>query len=146
MDAFVLRNTMKRQTATLLAHIDAIDRQDQEMASILDIEVAPIPTFASGNIFYHSSFSLGRLAGHIGASFLSVFVVIALLVTATAMGWSTTAQLLCNTPTMIVEGAMMLVLMMAHMAGHSYIRARLQAVLQRRLDLAAAVCRISGSV
>ena len=43
------------------------------------------------------------MAGHISVTFASVGMVLALLVTATAMQWTTTAQLLCNTPTMIIE-------------------------------------------
>ena len=44
-----------------------------------------------------------RMAGHLAVTFASVGVVVALLIVATAMQWTTTAQLLCNTPTMIVE-------------------------------------------
>ena len=44
-----------------------------------------------------------RLAGHVAVTCASVGVVIILLITATAMQWTTTAQLLCNTPTMIIE-------------------------------------------
>jgi len=42
---------------------------------------------------------------------------------------------------MIIEGGMLLVLMMAHMASHQYMRARLQTFLQRRLAFQAAFDR-----
>lgn len=44
----------------------------------------------------------------------SVLVVIGLIVMACAMSWSETAQLICNTPTMIIEGFFLLILIQAH--------------------------------
>ncbi|TID29621.1 hypothetical protein CANINC_001740 [Pichia inconspicua] len=44
----------------------------------------------------------------------SVVVVIGLIIMACAMVWSETAQLICNTPTMIIEGFFLLILIQAH--------------------------------
>ncbi|DBA73208.1 hypothetical protein WJX77_010591 [Trebouxia sp. C0004] len=138
IDAFVLRNCMKRQNAVILDHCDKLDVIDAEFAAILNLPQVATPVFVRPSFFGRISRSVGQWAAHIFSVFLAVVVVIALLIVASCMGWSTTAQLLCNTPTMIVEGGMLLVLMMAHMASHQYMRARLQTFLQRRLAFQAA--------
>ena len=45
-----------------------------------------------------------------------------------------------------VQGGMLLVLMMAHMASHRYMRARLQTLLQRRLAFRAALDRMAAQL
>ncbi len=132
---------MKRQNGVILAHCDKLDAMDAEVASMLNVPQVGSPSFPRPNFFGRLSQTVGRWAAHITAVFFAGAVVIALLITATAMGWSTTAQLLCNTPTMIIEGGMLLVLMMAHMASHQYMRARLQTFLQRRIAFQAAFDR-----
>ncbi|KAL0045909.1 hypothetical protein WJX82_008219 [Trebouxia sp. C0006] len=141
IDAFVLRNCMKRQNAVILDHCDKLDVIDAEMAAILNLPQVATPAFVRPNFFGRVSHSVGQWAAHIFSVCLAVVVVIALLIVASCMGWSTTAQLLCNTPTMIIEGGMLLVLMMAHMASHQYMRARLQTFLQRRVAFQAAFDR-----
>lgn len=141
IDAFVLRNCMKRQNAVILDHCDKLDVIDAEMAAILNLPQVASPAFVRPSFFGRISHSVGQWAAHIFSVCLAVVVVIALLIVASCMGWSTTAQLLCNTPTMIIEGGMLLVLMMAHMASHQYMRARLQTFLQRRVAFQAAFDR-----
>ena len=129
---------MRRQTTAILHHCDVLDKTDQQLAAVLRLPQIAAPDFDIPSFFGRISHRVGQCAGHILAVFLAGAVVIALLVTATAMSWTTTAQLLCNTPTMIIEGGMLLVLMMAHMASHQYMRARLQTFLQRRVGFQAA--------
>ena len=141
VDAFVLRNVMKRQQGALLASCDALDALDAEISAALGAAHISLPSsdVTTMGPFYRISLFFSRLTGHVAVTYASVGVVILLLVSATAMGWSETAQLLCNTPTMIIEGGMLLVLMMAHMSSHQYMRARLQTLLQRRLAFRAAL-------
>ena len=61
-------------------------------------------------------FAAAALA-HAGALAASIFVIATLLTVASAMQWDETAQLLANTPTMIVEAALLLVLMASQVAG-----------------------------
>ncbi len=58
MDAFVLRNVMKRQTAALLACCDSLDDQDAKIAELLGTKhiSPPGPDQASQGIFYRISF------------------------------------------------------------------------------------------
>ena len=55
-----------------------------------------------------------RICAHPIAVIASVVVVVALIAVATGLRWSETGQLLCNSPTMIVEGFLLLVLFQAH--------------------------------
>ncbi|KAL3151416.1 low-affinity Fe(2+) transport protein [Trebouxia sp. C0009 RCD-2024] len=135
IDAFVLRNVMKRQSMHLLTHCDLLDISDAKVGSLLNLPSIPAPLCPKGGCCHRVSVRMGQAAAHIATVFLAVAVVVGLLITATAMAWTQTAQLLCNTPTMIVEGAILLVLMMAHMSGHQYMRARLQTFLERRLAI-----------
>ena len=146
MDAFVLRNVMKRQQGALLKSCDALDALDAEISAALGaahVSLPPSEVTTMGPFYRVSSF-FSRLAGHVAVTYASVGVVILLLVSASAMGWSETAQLLCNTPTMIIEGGMLLVLMMAHMASHQYMRARLQTLLQRRVAFRTALDHLAA--
>ena len=124
---------MKRQTDIIMQQCDALDTKDAEVAAILNVPLVSSPEMAIPGFFGQISHRVGHWAANITTVFVAATLVVALLVTASAMGWTTTAQLLCNTPTMIIEGGMLLVLMMAHMASHQYMRARLQVLLQRRV-------------
>ena len=146
VDAFVLRNVMQRQQGALLAGGDALDALDAKISAALGAGcICPPPPEATsmGPVYRVSSF-FSRLVGHVEVTYASVAIVVLLLVSATAMGWTETAQLMCNTPTMIIEGGMLLVLMMAHMASHQYMRARVQTLLQRRLAFRAALDHLAA--
>ena len=58
MDAFVLRNVMKRQTAALLACCDSLDVQDAKIAELLGTPQIspPLPDQVSQGRFYRISF------------------------------------------------------------------------------------------
>jgi low-affinity ferrous iron transport protein len=55
-----------------------------------------------------------RICAHPVAVIASVVVVVVLIAIATGLRWSETGQLLCNTPTMILEGFLLLVLFQSH--------------------------------
>ena len=62
----------------------------------------------------------------------SLGVVLSLIAIATGLRWSETGQLLCNTPTMIVEGFLLLVLFQAHNLGNIKRRGQVGRALERR--------------
>lgn len=109
IDAFVLRNVMKRQSMHLLTHCDLLDISDAKVGSLLNLPSIPAPLCPKGGCCHRVSVRMGQAAAHIATVFLAVAVVVGLLITATAMAWTQTAQLLCNTPTMIVEGGFLLI-------------------------------------
>lgn len=51
------------------------------------------------------------------------------------MRWSETGQLICNTPTMIVEGFLLPVLIQAHNTTHSQRRLQFRDILMNRLEM-----------
>jgi low-affinity ferrous iron transport protein len=73
--------------------------------------------------------------GHRYTSVGAVLVVVGLLVAASILQWSETGQLLCNTPTMIVEGFLRLVLIQAHNCSNMERARDLIELLKRRLLL-----------
>jgi len=58
VDAFVLRNVMKRQVAALLACCDSLDEQDAKISDLLGTQQIspPPPALASKGFFYQMSF------------------------------------------------------------------------------------------
>lgn len=104
IDAFVLRNVMKRQGTHLLHCCDLLDISDAKIGSLLDLPSIQAPPCHQGHGCHRISMRVGQVAAHIVTVCLAVVLVIGLLITATAMAWTQTAQLLCNTPTMIIEG------------------------------------------
>ncbi|RKF62054.1 Low-affinity iron/zinc ion transport protein fet4 [Erysiphe neolycopersici] len=78
------------------------------------------------------SLRVSNICGHRYTPSGAIVVVVALLITATIMSWSVTGQLLCNTPTMIIEGFLLIVLIHAHSYTHNERRADLSGLLTRR--------------
>ena len=137
---------MRQQTDSLHDSCCTLDLQDAKLSTAFRTAHISVPAWASQSVAYQLSFLCSRLAGHILAVLASVEIVVGLLIAATAMGWSETAQLICNTPTMILEGGMLLVLMMSHMASHQRMRARLQTLLQRRVAFRVAADSMAAPV
>ena len=81
-----------------------LDNSDGDITSLLALTPIEAPPFPRGGLFHQLSMGMGKAAAHIATVFVAVAIVIGLLITATAMDWTQTAQLLCNTPTMIIEG------------------------------------------
>jgi low-affinity ferrous iron transport protein len=139
VDGFVLRNVYFRQSAILETHLQALVSADSEILNLLGL------SFASGNgeeardgaqekkslglrISERTIYICALPAAVIG----SLGVVLVLLAIATGLRWSETGQLLCNTPTMIVEGFLLLVLFQAHNLGNIERRGQVGAALERR--------------
>lgn len=108
IDAFVLRNVMRRQSMHLLNQCDLVDISDAKVGSLLNLLSIQTRLCVKGGCCHRVSMKMSQAAAHIATVFLAVVVVVSLLITATAMAWTQTAQLLCNTPTMIIEGNFLL--------------------------------------
>jgi Low affinity iron permease len=82
---------------------------------------AAAPRLASqvqhGNAFERMSARLSDALATGAALAASVCLIVLLLAAATAMRWNETGQLLANTPTMILEGGLLLVLMASQVSG-----------------------------
>ncbi|PMD60108.1 Low affinity iron permease [Hyaloscypha bicolor E] len=122
IDGFVLRNVYYRQSAILEGHLQALVAADQEVFTFLGLPFC----FGGGEEEGERKKSLGLrisegmiyICAMPSAVIGSLGVVLSLIAIATGLRWSETGQLLCNTPTMIVEGFLLLVLFQAHNLGN----------------------------
>jgi low-affinity ferrous iron transport protein len=124
IDGFVIRNVYFRQSNIVASHLSSLKESDEEIMSVLRLpttshdsdeeekavkgnepKLSPAARFSNWMI---------RICAHPIAVVASVVVVVILIAVATGLRWSETGQLLCNTPTMIVEGFLLLVLFQAH--------------------------------
>ncbi|CAK7221531.1 low-affinity Fe(2+) transport protein [Sporothrix eucalyptigena] len=138
IDGFVLRNVHHRETVMADRHFKMLAEQDFKLFTLLDI---PFPEDVRSNPNKKQPLAarVSRWIGHIcevpGATTASVIAVVALLVVASAMQWTETGQLLCNTPTMIVEGFLLLMLIEGHNSAEGKRRTQYTDILDRRLML-----------
>lgn len=138
VDGFVLRNVHHRETLMADKHFEMLAAQDFRLFYALDI---PFPEQDSTRgserktLTQKISYHIGHMCEVAGATVASVIIVIALLVVASAMQWTETGQLLCNTPTMIVEGFLLLMLIQGHNGAEGKRRSQYTDILTRRLML-----------
>jgi low-affinity ferrous iron transport protein len=114
LDGFVLRLVYLR----ISAHEDVIF-QDlfEESAKFMPIDSPQkTPSHHSKMSFwgYKASVWINNICSSPYAVLVSVLVIIGLIIAATIMHWTTTGQLIANTPTMIIEGFMLIILIQAH--------------------------------
>ena len=135
IDGFVLRNVHHRETMMADRHFERLLEQDFRLFNLLDLPLPNEPPVTRPSI----STKISRVIAHSvevsWASVGAVLIVIALLVIASAMQWTETGQLLCNTPTMIVEGFLLLMLIQGHNGAENKRRIQWSGVLDRRLAL-----------
>ncbi|KAI8642353.1 hypothetical protein BD408DRAFT_432462 [Parasitella parasitica] len=120
VDGFVLRNVYFRQDKILDENFDILIESDEAIFQYLNLYLP------EQNIFRKRTFS-ERLSNRIG------------------MKWNTTGQLLCNTPTMIVEGFLLIVLLHAHNMSNTNRRVQMHDILVRRLRLLQYTRVVTGS-
>lgn len=135
IDGFILKNVDARETKMANMHFERLVSQDSKTYSLIGIEIPAsiVPLKTSLNM--RISKTMGRWVESTSASYAAVGTVVALLVVASAMQWTETGQLLCNTPTMILEGFLLITLLQAHnMADHKR-RMTYEDILNRRLVL-----------
>jgi low-affinity ferrous iron transport protein len=145
VDGFVLRNVYFRQSAIMEKHLQALITSDREIFAFLGL------VFASGDedveeggeavkkrsLVLRVSESLIYICALPLAVMGSLGVVVVLLAVATGLRWSETGQLICNTPTMIVEGFLLLVLFQAHNLENVRRRGKVGLALEAKGRLAA---------
>jgi len=139
VDGFILRNLYMRGEMDAEREFRKLQEADNKLIDRLNLTQPlrapePKPTLAM-----RISGSISDFLGTKGVSAASVLFVILLLVAASALQWSETGQLLCNTPTMIVEGFLLLVLIQAHNISSAARGREFSGILKRRVILNHAV-------
>ena len=136
VDGFVLRNVYFRQDVMLDEQFAILTDADQQLFQYLDLPFPENPVAKDGSSL-HTRISgwMGRTCATSGAVLFSLIVVVVLIGIASGMQWNQTGQLLCNTPTMIMEGFLLIVLIQAHNMSNTKRRVTLYNVLLRRIQL-----------
>lgn len=139
VDGFIMKNVDSRETALANQHFARLRVQDAAVFAQLDV---PGPESDDAQDGRRPPLMLRLSRGVDGAlsatvsSYAAVAIVAALLVVASALQWTETGQLLCNTPTMIVEGFLLAVLLQSHNLADARRRRTHEDILQRRVALA----------
>lgn len=145
VDGFVLRNVYFRQDSLLDEQFEELTQSDLSIYQYLNM--APPNKYHDRKITFSERISewMGDMCATPLAVLFSVLVVIGLICFASAEGWNTTAQLVCNTPTMIIEGFLLIVLLQAHNMANTTRRMQMHDILLRRLKLLEYVRLATGS-
>lgn len=135
IDSFILKNVDHRETLMAEKHFAKLVEQDAKVFGLMGIESPLEHPEAKLNLQKRISKKIGHAVESTLASYMAVSSVGALLIVASAMQWSETGQLLCNTPTMIFEGFLLLTLLEAHNLADDKKRLIYDDILNRRLVL-----------
>lgn len=135
VDGFILNNVDAREAQMADKHFKKLLAQDSKVFALIGIEVPFAAENPKMSLNKRMSNAIGRAVESTFASYFSFFSVISLLIIASAMQWTETGQLLCNTPTMIVEGFLLITLLNAHNTSEVKRRSVYEGILNRRLYL-----------
>ncbi|AJS95766.1 BMC_2a_G0026990.mRNA.1.CDS.1 [Saccharomyces cerevisiae] len=135
LDGFVLREVYFRIVQHEEKNYSDVAREDLELFQELGIEC---PEEFSGKapeintIGYRTSQYINRICSTPWSVLVSVIIIIGLICIASGLRWSTTGQLIANTPTMIIEEFFLLVLLQAHNWADRQRRVEVTALYARR--------------
>ncbi|KAI9482953.1 MAG: Low-affinity iron/zinc ion transport protein fet4 [Benjaminiella poitrasii] len=145
VDGFVLRNVYFRQDNVLDEQFDALIDNDKAIFQFLNLYLPEQNVFAKKTFSQRISTRMGDICATPLAVLFSLVVVIGLICVACGMKWNVTGQLLCNTPTMIIEGFLLIVLLQAHNMSNTVRRVQMKDILVRRLCLLGYVRMVTGT-
>lgn len=135
VDGFVLRNVYFRQDVMLDEQFKILIDADEQIFQYLNVPLPTRPLDEDRSLKTRISNWMGYICAKPGAVLVSLIIVVALICVASGMQWDQTGQLLCNTPTMIIEGFLLIVLIQAHNMSNIKRRVQLHDILIRRLKL-----------
>ncbi|ORX64098.1 low-affinity Fe(II) transport protein [Basidiobolus meristosporus CBS 931.73] len=144
VDGFVLRNVYFRQDTILNEQFDVLVDSDLALFQTLGLPLPEEQLYCKKTLIYRVSHCMGVVCSMPGAVLASLMTIVALLCIASGMHWNQTGQLICNTPTMIIEGFLLIVLIQAHNMANTKRRVQLHDILTRRLKLLQHVRSVLG--
>ncbi|KAK9708983.1 low-affinity Fe(2+) transport protein [Basidiobolus ranarum] len=145
IDGFVLRNVYFRQDKIMDEQFNLLIDADSDIFQYLNLQLPTKPLSGKKSFICLVSYYMGVICSMPEAVLASFIIVLALLCIASGMHWNETGQLLCNTPTMIIEGFLLIVLIQAHNISNTKRRVQLHDILIRRLTLLQCVKQIVGN-
>lgn len=139
VDGYVLRNDYFRENAFIDVQMQRLEEEDSALYESLGIPILSTSnnatTTTKTSLQHRISKRLGSLLSHPHAVLIAIIIVAILLAGASGLHWSETGQLICNTPTMIIEGFFLLVLIQAHNMVNENRRTQFKEILVRRLTI-----------
>jgi len=144
-DGFVLRNVQLQLSRYQVAALEQVQHEDEAIFKDIRVSDPKVEQVQDGSLSYRLSERMGTITSHEITVVLGGISILGLLAGATAMGWSTTGQLLCNIPPSIVESFFMMILITGHNINDSRRRADLRTVYVRRLKLLGYVAKLEAS-
>ncbi|EPX75348.1 iron/zinc ion transporter [Schizosaccharomyces octosporus yFS286] len=140
LDGFALRNVYFRENNHIKTHLQTLIDEEYSLFQSLGL---PLPHDSETPLNKSLAYKLSAFIGHICSQAYSVYaaviIIIGLIVAAGALKFNETAQLFCNTPTMIIEGALLIVLIEAHNFTNLKNRIKFRHIHLRRLALIKAI-------
>lgn len=136
-DGFILRNMQALHRRHEDLQFRTIETEDDELFQSLGLPPLNVVSVEKKSVSYRVSERMNRICGHEVTVLLGVLLLIALLVIASVMHWSETAQLIANFPPSIIESFFMTILITGHMNSEKQIRADMQNLFERRRVLLA---------
>lgn len=114
IDGFVLREVFYSITNYERNNFDDLIKDSQELLDIAGIQVELKEPVKDDTLSIKISTFINRICSDEYSVIASCIIVLGLVILASGMKWSETAQLIANTPTMIIEGFFLLILVQAH--------------------------------
>ncbi|SCU94553.1 LAFA_0F22496g1_1 [Lachancea sp. 'fantastica'] len=141
LDGFVLRQVYFKIVHHEEDNYEKVAEEDYALFQTLGLElsddcIAHCDSFAPlKSLSYRISSKINSICSSDWSVLASVVMIIALIVIASGLRWSETGQLICNTPTMIIEAFFLIVLLQAHGWADKKRRLQVTALHARRVAL-----------
>lgn len=135
LDGFVIRQVYFRIIKHEEEHFQHLADEDSELFQLLSIncpeEYLVVPTHKK-TLSYKISEFVNLCCSTQWSVLVSVLIIVGLICAASGMLWSTTGQLIANTPTMIIEEFFLIVLIQAHNWADEQRRIEISCLFARR--------------
>ncbi|KAJ5218165.1 low affinity iron transporter-like protein [Penicillium cinerascens] len=139
IDGFVLRNVYYRGSRIVDEQFEVLAKEDARLGTLLGMTESSTESIEIDSLQTRIASKVGEWCSRSSAVLGAFVTIVALLVIASALKWSETGQLLCNTPTMIIEGFLLLVLIQAHNIANMQRRLQFRDSLRRRMAMTSQV-------
>lgn len=137
LDGFIIREVYYRIVREEEEIYEEVAREDIELFDALGIECpeefnGKPPGGENKKLDFKISIWINNVCSSQWSVVVSIFIIIGLIIAASCLHWSTTGQLIANTPTMIIEAFFLIVLIQAHNWADYQRRVELTALCGRR--------------